>query len=40
MPDYFEEQEKKLADIAAVETHSLCRDQGSNLGCLDHNEKY
>ena len=30
----------KIAGNAVSETHSLCRDQDSNLGCLGHNEKY
>ena len=32
--------EFQKADNAVTETHSLCRDQDSNLGCLGHNEKY
>ena len=30
----------KMAGNAVTETHSLCRDQDSNLGSLGHNEKY
>ena len=30
----------KSTDNAVTETHSLCRDQDSNLGSLGHNEKY